>query len=647
MSFYKVLPASASYKASAPLVYRSDLELSVGQVVTVPLKKQLVAGIVLTSADKPDFPAKSISSASDLPPLPVPLVELAKWMMAYYSNSTGSIARQLVSLNNLKEPKQPPKLVESSINKPPELPQLTPEQKSVVDKITTSGTYLLHGETGSGKTRIYLELSVKVLEFKKSVVILTPEIGLTSQLEKQFKNPLSEQIIVAHSSLTLAQRRAIWQRILTTKEPLVVIGPRSALFLPLKNVGLIVIDEAHDSSYKQSDAPHYQASTVAAKLSELHNCPLVLGSATPSINDYFLAEQKGRPILRMEKLATNPNSSAAPKKLVLVDIRNRTNFKRSAHISDELIKATELALANGEQSLFFLNRRGTARVVICADCGWTASCPHCGLPLTYHGDQHHLRCHTCGFRQVAPTNCPNCGSTNLSYKSIGSKAIEAEAGKLFPKARIRRFDSDNPKPERLEQIYDEVRDGAVDIIIGTQTVAKGLDLPKLAVAGIIVADTSLFLPDYSADERTYQLIRQVIGRVGRGHRAGTAIIQTYSPDNPIIQAAIKDDYASFYKRELEQRQKFGFPPAYHLLKLEVGRTGAHAAETAAGRLKQTLEASHLKVAIDGPSPSFHEIRGGKYFQQLVIKSKSRAELIKALELVPPNWRSELDPISLL
>lgn len=647
MSFYKILPASASYKASAPLVYRSSSKLAVGQLVTIPLKNQLVAGIVLSPTGQPNFPVKSIASASDLPPLPQPLIELARWMVLYYPNSTGSIARQLVSLNNLKEAKRPSKLAKSSINKPLKLPELSREQKLVVGKITTPGTYLLHGETGSGKTRIYLELSVKMLKAKKSVVILTPEIGLTSQLEKQFKNALSEQIIVAHSSLTALERRAIWQRILTTHEPLVVIGPRSVLFLPLKDIGLIVIDEAHDSSYKQSDAPHYQASRVAAKLSGLHSCLLVLGSATPSIDDYFLAEQKNRPILRMEKLATNPSSNTDARRLVLVDIRNRTNFRRSAHMSDELIKATELALANGEQSLLFLNRRGTARVVICADCGWTAICPRCGLPLTYHGDQHSLRCHTCGFRQPAPSSCPSCGRTNLSYKSIGSKAIEAEARKLFPKAKIRRFDSDNPKPERLEQIYDEVRNGAVDIIIGTQTVAKGLDLPRLAVAGIIVADTGLFLPDYSADERTYQLIRQVVGRIGRGHRAGTAIIQTYSPDNPIIQAAIKGDYASFYNRELEQRQKFGFPPARHLLKLEIGRASASSAETAAGRLKQTLEASHLKLIIDGPSPSFHEIRSGKYFQQLIVKSKSRAELVRALELVTPNWRSELDPISLL
>lgn len=643
--FYKILPGSSSYKASAPLIYESSAKLERGQLVTVPLRRELAAGVVLASADRPSFSAKAISSASDLPPLPLALVELAEWMIPYYASGAGPVARQLVSLNNLKDQKRSVKPVISATHKSKNLPPLTSEQKLAVDKITTAGTYLLHGETGSGKTRVYLELSVKALAAKKSVVILTPEIGLTSQLEKQFSEALNEQIIVAHSSLTLAQRRAIWQKILNASEPLVVIGPRSALFLPAKNIGLIVIDEAHDSSYKQSDAPHYQASTVAAKLAQFHNCPLVLGSATPSISDYFLAEQKSRPILRMQRLAAS--ASTSPAELTLVDIKDRNNFKHSGHLSDKLIAATEGALADGGQALFFLNRRGTARVVICADCGWTAVCPHCGLPLTYHGDQHRLRCHTCGYAERAPVVCPNCGGSNLNYKTIGAKAIEAEAKKLFPKAKIRRFDSDNPKAERLEQIYDEVKAGNVDIIIGTQTVAKGLDLPRLAVVGVVLADTGLFLPDFSADERTYQIIRQVVGRIGRGHRAGHAIVQTYSPDNPVIQAAIRGDYAGFYARELAERQKFNFPPACHLLRLEIGRASASAAESAASKLKATLATSSLKLTIDGPSPSFHEIRGGKHFQQLVIKSKSRAALIEALAIVPPNERIELDPISLL
>lgn len=643
--FYKILPAHNSYKAGTPLIYSSNEKLSRGQLVTVSLRHATVAGIVTGSASKPAFAAKPITSASSLPPMPSEQIALAEWMMAYYASGAGPVARQLVSVNSLRQTSRQANTIKNTARERVDPPVMTPEQKLVVDKITTAGTYLLHGETGSGKTRVYLEMSVKTLAIKKSVVILTPEIGLTSQLEKQFKDTLNEQIIVAHSSLTQSERRAIWQRVLVASQPLVVIGPRSVLFLPLKDIGLIVIDEAHDSSYKQSDAPHYQTGTVAAKLAQLHNCPLVLGSATPSISDYFLAQQKGRPILTMHQLALSHGTR--PVKPALVDIKDRSKFKHSRHLSDALIQATQSAISSGRQALFFLNRRGTARVVVCSNCGWTATCPHCGFPLTYHGDQYRLRCHGCGFSQPALASCPSCGDTNLDYKSIGAKAIEAEAKKLFPKATIRRFDSDSPKLERLEALYEEVKSGGIDIIIGTQTVAKGLDLPKLAVVGVIVADTGLYLPDFSAGERTYQLIRQVIGRVGRGHTSGQAIIQTYNPENPVIRAAISGDYAGFYQRELAERQKYSFPPACHLLKIEVGRASAASAELAASKLKQTLAASSLQISIDGPSPSFHEIRAGKHYQQLVVKSKSRSALLAALAKVPQGERTELDPVSLL
>lgn len=645
MSFYKILPASASYKANTPLTYGSSAQLAPGQLVIIPLRRQIIAGIVVSKVNKPSFKVKPISSASELAPLPEQLIRLANWMTSYYAAGAGPITRQLASLNNLKLVKQTEKLSTSKAKITNKLPPLTAEQKQAVAKITTSGTYLLHGETGSGKTRVYLELAKKSLVNNQSVVILTPEIGLTAQLSESFQRQFGEQVIVTHSGLTIAARRKVWQRMLGTSQPLVVIGPRSALFSPLKDIGLIVIDEAHDSSYKQSESPHYQASTVAAKLSQLHDCPLVLGSATPSVNDYFLAQQKQRPIIRMRHLAAQ--ASVAKAELELVDIKDRASFTKAQHISNQLISSVEAALANSEQALLFLNRRGTARVVICADCGWTASCPHCGLPLTYHGDNHQLRCHTCGFHESAVSNCPSCGSADLSYKSIGSKAIETEAKRLFPKAVVRRFDSDSPKAERLDQIYDSVKNGQTDIIIGTQTVAKGLDLPKLSVVGIVVADTSLYLPDYLADERTYQLIRQVVGRIGRGHRASRAVVQTYNPDNPVIQAALKGDYASFYDRELANRRQFGFPPACHLLKLTVHRASASSAETAASKLKQALAASELKLSIDGPSPSFHEVRGGQHYWQLVVKSAKRSDLLAALALAPADCASELDPLSLL
>lgn len=643
MRFFRVLPASQSYKGAQPLVYGSDQNLPPGSLVKIPLRNEICVGIVLETAHKPAFEPKKLTAVSDLPPLPKAITDLAIWMSAYYGCGVGPVARQLVSESYLAAAKTP-KLSDDNIPIV-KLPQLTAEQEAALTKINGDGTFLLHGETGSGKTRIYIELTKRSLAQGKSAIILTPEIGLTTQLGGQFQAALGEKVIITHSQLTPAERRRVWQKILTTEEPLVVIGPRSALFSPLSNLGLIVIDECHDGSYKQSDSPHYNATTVAAKLAALSHCPLILGSATPSANDYFMAKSRHRPIIRLSKPAIK--TGLPPANLETVDLRDRSKFKRGHYLSDELIKTIEAALSRHEQTLLFLNRRGTARVVICADCGWNAACPNCGLPLTYHGDSHDLRCHSCSHREKSPTRCPVCGSYNLNFRGVGTKAIEAEVKKLFPERNIRRFDNDNLKNERLEQIYDQVKSGNVDIIIGTQTIAKGLDLPKLAVVGVIIADTGLFLPDYSADERTYQLIRQVIGRVGRGHVAGSAIIQTYNPDNPLIKIALAGDYTSFYEREIAAREKFHFPPSCHMMKLTLSRASSASAEAAARKLKVVLTNSNLKLGVDGPSPCFHETKNGKYYWQLVLKSPRRSDLLSALATVPTTVASELDPISLL
>lgn len=644
MAFYKIFPASLSYKGAEPLVYSAAAKLKAGQLVSVPLRNETCAGVVIGSSKKPAFRAKIISHLSELPPLPPHLISLADWMMNYYACGSGPVIRQLIRENYLKNTKNPETLTPQKCPQGT-LPPLTREQKSALSKIAGSGTYVLHGETGSGKTRLYVELTEKSLTNGKSAIILTPEIGLTAQLSREFKTSFGDRVIITHSQLTPTERRRIWQQLLTAVQPLVVIGPRSTLFSPLKDIGLIVIDESHDGSYKQNDAPHYSAITTAAKLAELNRCPLILGSATPSINDYFMAQSRGRPILRLNKLAIKTTQDRV--KLAVIDIKERSQFKRSQLLSDELIKYCEEALARKEQVLLFLNRRGTARVTICTSCGWSAVCPHCNLPLTYHGDTHLLRCHSCNYHQLPVSQCPNCGSNEINFKGSGTKAIEAEAKKLFPKAVVRRFDNDNPKRDRLEQAYDQLKGGKIDIIIGTQAIAKGLDLPNLTVVGIVTADTGLYLPDFSADERTYQLIRQVIGRVGRGHRPGTALIQTYNPDNPIIKAAIYGDYESFYKHELAARQKFNFPPARHLLKLTVGRTNASSAEATCKKIKLRLEQSKLRVVIDGPSPCFHETRNGKHYWQLVLRANQRSELLTVLSSMPAEIASELDPISLL
>ncbi|MGH3056037.1 MAG: replication restart helicase PriA, partial [Gaiellaceae bacterium] len=345
------------------------------------------------------------------------------------------------------------------------LPPLTSDQSNVLNEIKNPGTYVLHGETGTGKTRVYIELAKRSLDRGESAIILTPEIGLTSQLERDFQHVFKDRVVVIHSQLTDATRQRLWQRMLEQKEPVIVVGPRSALFSPLRKVGFIAVDEAHETAYKQDQSPYYHASRVASKLAEMHQAPVVLGSATPLVTDYFMAEAKHRPVLRMEQTARDKD--AAPVKISVVDLRDRSKFTKKSYISDELIKVVTEALSKKEQSLLFLNRRGTARVVFCDNYGWQATCPHCDLPLVYHGDTHSMRCHTCEYKAPSPISCPNCHNASVVFKSIGTKAIVDEVERLFPDAKIMRFDTDNKKGERIEQHYDAVKSGEVDIIIGT------------------------------------------------------------------------------------------------------------------------------------------------------------------------------------
>lgn len=640
MYFYEVWVRSNRYHGNEALTYHAPEALHVGQLVYVPMQRETVTGFVSARVSKPTFATKPITRIIDLPCLPPQLVHLGKWLHAYYPAPLGLVAQQLTPAFTKTAA---PLSAKTSALQPAPQPPLTAEQTQALATITKPDTYLLHGKTGSGKTRLYIELARKTLETKQSAIVLTPEISLTSQLAERFRHTFGKQVVVLHSQLTPVERRTAWQHILTTSEPLVVIGPRSALFSPLQKIGLIILDEAHEPAYKQEQAPHYQTGRVAAKLRELHDSILILGSATPSIGDYYLAEQRHKPIIRMQQLAI---AEEQPVKTTIVDLKDHALFPRSQYISQPLHDAIQQALNSGEQTMLYLNRRGTARVIICEHCGWQAMCPHCDVPLTYHGDAHELRCHVCNFHMSPPTVCPDCKHPSIVYKTIGTKAVVDEVHRLFPHARVQRFDTDNTKAERFEQHDAAVRRGDVDILVGTQLLAKGLDLPKLSVLGVLMADTSLQMPDYTATERTYQLLSQVLGRVGRGHRAGHAFVQTYQPDSPVIQAAISGDWQGFYARELAERKLFKFPPFYYLLKLSVRRASSAAASKAAATLAKTLAADKT-ITVEGPAPSLHEKVAGKYQYQLVVKSTERSKLLKIIAQLPANWSYDIDPTDLL
>ncbi len=642
MFYYEVWVRTNRYHSSDPLTYSSEVKLKTGSLVSIELKKTLVPGFVISETVKPKFKTKPITALYDIPPLPRHSIALASWVKEYYPSPLGIVAQQFLPAKIPVELSLPViKSVEPNISS---LPKLNDQQKKAVDIIKDSGTFLLHGRTGTGKTRVYIELALKALKSNRSAIILSPEIGLSSQLFENFKEIFGDRVIAIHSGQSSKERQNSWYRCLTSDVPLVVIGPRSALFSPLKNIGLIVVDEVHDTAYKQEQLPHYEARGVASTLSKLTNSVLILGSATPSINDYYLAKINSRPIIELTELAKGPSPKS---KTEIVDLKDKDYFTVSNILSDPLIKAMKDSLSSRQQSLIFLNRRGTSRLVLCENCGWEALCPNCNLPLVYHGDVHQLRCHTCGYAlNSIPTICPNCESDAILFTTAGTKGILSEVEKIFRGARIKRFDTDNLKAESIGNLYSAVLAGDVDILIGTQQLTKGFDLPNLTTVGILQADTTLYIPDYTSSERSFQLITQVLGRISRGHQEGTAVIQTYNPTSLLLRTAIDQDYKAFYEKEIAERKKFKLPPFYSLLKLTCRRSTTKSAEEAANKLKAEL-VKQSGIQVDGPAPSFHERIQGKYQWQIVVKSTSRNKLLEVIKLIPSGWTYDIDPANLL
>ncbi|QQS19270.1 primosomal protein N' [Candidatus Saccharibacteria bacterium] len=652
MRYYEVLVGDMQYHGKSALTYSSDAELLPGSVVRIALRNRSVLGIVFRRVPEPTFTAKPVAAAAPAQPLPTAALQLIDWLYGYYPSSFGAVIRQFLPPTTafVKTANAPAPSAKSLTHPEPlvphskKLPTLTPPQVEALKNIGSSGYHLLHGITGSGKTRLYVELAKRSLGAGKSAIVLTPEIGLTAQLVGTFEGSFPGSVHVMHSRQTVAQRRNSWYKILGSDKPVVVIGPRSALFAPVQKLGLIVIDESHDQAYKSESAPHYRTERVAAKLAQLHGACLVSGSATPSVEDYYLAAAKNRPLVSLHELAVQ---RTAETETLVVDLRDRSVLTRSPILSTPLLQALQHALETGNQSMLFLNRRGTAGAVLCAACGWRALCNNCDLSLTYHGDHHAMRCHICGRTRPLPSSCPECGETDIVLKTIGTKAVVAEVKRLFPQARVSRFDTDTAKAEQLETQLDTLQAGDVDIIIGTQMITKGLDLPKLTVVGVLNADASLLIPDYTANERTFQLLTQVFGRTARGHGDGTVVIQSYNPNHPTLQAAIHKNWSTFYESELAERKSFKFPPFVYLLKLTCLRATNGSAEKTAMKLSGQIQKDHPKLNVEGPSPAFHPRESGKYKWQLIVKSTSRQVLVDIASSLPSGWTHDLDPVNLL
>ena len=642
MFYYEVGVEKKAIKNQGVLTYESANKIPLGSVVRVSIGRNFANGLIVKEVKKPTYKTKPIDSVIQPKAIPKELVDTALWMSQYYLSDIPSVTTMLLprgSNKNRREVTSTPTTARAKTGK------LSKDQASALKQLGKAGaqTSILHGVTGSGKTRVYIELAKQQQAEGKGVLILVPEIGLTSQLVSEFMSELNP-VFVLHSHLGESQRHQTWQEISKAESP-VVIGARSALFAPIHKLGLIVVDEEHETSYKQDKMPRYHAVRVASYLARQHKAQLVLGSATPSVEDYSLAKDRKAPVIEMNS-TVNADAYADIK---VIDMRDKANKSTTSGLfSKELVEATKVALKAGEQVLLFHNRRGTSTSVVCSSCGWIAECPNCFLPLTHHGDSHTLICHICNFRQGTLISCPQCKQPELMYKGFGTKQIVDEATKLFPQAKIARFDSDVSVKDQLEKRYKELRDGEIDIIIGTQMVAKGLDLPKLNVVGVVLADTSLYLPDYSANERTFQLMHQVSGRVGRHSSDSKVIIQTYTPDHPAIVAAAERDYQAFYDNEIAQRKLINYPPFCFLLSLHVERAKQATTIKAATDLAQVISKSIKGIEVLGPTPAFRERTPRGYRWQLVIKSKDRAKLTKIVqEYLPDRWQFDIDPVNLL
>ncbi|MDI3540609.1 MAG: hypothetical protein PWP66_147 [Thermosediminibacterales bacterium] len=547
-----------------------------------------------------------------------------------YSSAKALEKRNIIKLEN-KEIRRDPYM------KPYENPaNLTPtdEQKNVLELIdeclerVNGQKILVHGVTGSGKTEIYLRAVEKILNMGKGAIVLVPEISLASQIVESFKNRFGDLVAVLHSRLSAGERYDEWRRILDS-EARVVVGARSAVFAPVKDLGIIVIDEEHENTYKQEEDPKYHAREVAEKRIELEKGLLVLGSATPSIETYYKGKRGEYIITNLKKRVNN-----RPMPVVeLIDMRKELKSNNKSIFSRRLHSCIKQALKNNEQIILFLNRRGFSTFILCRDCGFVMKCPHCDISLTYHFDTKDLKCHYCGFEKKVPDFCPHCKGSAIRYFGIGTQRIEQEIKKFFPDCRILRMDMDNTRKKGAhERILETFKKRKADILIGTQMITKGLDFPGVSLVGVITADTSLNLPDFRAGERTFQLVMQVAGRAGRGDVPGRVIVQTYNPRHYSLQHAVNCDYKNFYAKEIILRERFNYPPFSEMANITIKSQEEEKVKVCAIQLGAVIKEKFAKLwCIMGPSPApIYKLRD-KYRWQITIKGKSLDGLEPLLE----------------
>ncbi len=629
------------YKVTGKETYAPE----VGKRVHILFNNAKRIGYIVSLEDAPQVESpKPLVDVIDVEPIFTPqMIRLARWVKDNYFCSWGEALEAMIP-SVLKRGKTSMETrVKEDIEAvlPTEKHVPNEEQASVlrdINKCLDEGkheVFLLHGITGSGKTEIYLQAMDNALSKGKGGIVLVPEISLTPQTVERFKSRFGDRVAVFHSGMLESARFNEWKRI-KDGEAKVVVGPRSAVFSPFKDLGLVVVDEEHEPSYKQEDVPRYHAREVAIERARMAGAPVILGSATPSLESYHRA-MTGQ--YRLVELTQRIEEKKLPR-VKLVDMRMEFETKVGQRvISAVMAEALRKDVQKKQQALIFLNRRGFSTSVSCRKCGYVLKCQKCDSPMVFHREKNELICHYCNRRSEPLQICPACNEAHLIYRGTGTQKVEEELKKILPEARVARMDSDSmSKRGAHDKVLREFREHKLDIIVGTQMIAKGLDFPKVTQVGVVSADANLNLPDFRSGERTFDLITQVAGRAGRSDLGGEVIVQTYTPEHYAVSFAAKHDFHGFYEREIESRRQLLFPPYVHFVKITMRSRKEENAQKAAEKLADTLRAKIKDVDIVGVAPSPMTKLRGYYRWNVILRTKDRQDIVAKLRVALHGFR---------
>jgi len=618
-------------------------QLQLGSVIEVPLGTRKTHAFVLGFPESTSVPENRMRSIekiiSDIPAFDEPMLKFYRWVADYYCYPLGEViaaAIPKVCLNQKYRSKAPVSPQVDGQVEQTQAPELNDEQRFAVSRILENSSQrpvLLHGVTGSGKTEVYMAAMAEALSVGKGALVLVPEIALTPQLWTRFSSRFPGKVAVLHSDLTPRERWIEWERV-RKAEATIAVGARSAVFAPVKDLGLIIVDEEHETSFKQEDSLRYHARDLAVVRGKFQNAKVILGSATPSLESYHHSQSGKYDYITLK----NRVESKALPKIQFVDMRSSRDVSLEGHpwLSRVLLQKVRQTISQGHQAMLFLNRLGYAHFLYCADCGHTWKCLNCDVTLTYYRHPPGLKCHYCALHLEVPSVCEACSGTKLQEMGLGTEQVEQAFHELLPEVRTARMDRSVIKTRKdLIQTLKSVHRREVDLLIGTQMMAKGHDFPGITLVGVLMADASLNMPDFRANEKTFQLITQVSGRAGRGDLPGEVILQTICPEHPVLQAAAEYRWKDFYDRELQHRKQFNFSPWSRLAMIRFQHSGLPVvesyAEGACDFLRKATEALNLKTQILGPSPAPLSRIKNKFRWQCLIRAESVGDLQRLLK----------------